>query len=419
MPDSQDSSENVDETEADLVGLPQRGESGARDPMEAAASQYLDRLRAGDTIDLEDFLKDYPKQESELREFLPLVAAMEDWKSEKELEVVKTPMPEEFHIERLGDCRIIREFARGGMGVIFEAEQEPIGRRVAVKLLPWKFGDHSKWSKQFRREARTAARLQHPNIVPVFSFGEEDGRFFYVMPLIEGVGFDHLITRLKIGKLAVDIEDLITEHRGAGFGTTTPFQTEIPTQRRLFKRNNWLQIAKLATQIAGALRYAHKQGTLHRDIKPANLLIDRSGKGWVADFGLALGRERAMSEQRGPMAGTLRYMAPEQFEGVVNERTDLFAFGATLFELCTLQPAFAGNSRTELAAHVQQGKVAAPRSINSEIPAELEAIILKLLKRDPEKRYQTADALYRELLGLVNAWSRTQQGMWSRVKDWF
>lgn len=417
MPNESDNSDSG--TEAELFGLPQRDESGARDPLEEVASIYLDRLRQGDTIDLEDFVSGYPKIAGELKDFLSLVSAMEDWKAEKELEVVKTPMPDEFDIHQLGDCKILREIARGGMGVIFEAEQQPIGRRVAVKLLPWKFGIQSKWSKQFRREARIAARLQHPNIVPVFSFGEQEGRFFYVMPLIEGVGFDHLITRLKTGDPAINIEDLITEVRGAGFGTTTPFNTEISTQTKLFRRHNWPQLVKLATQVAGALRYAHKQGTLHRDIKPANLLIDRSGKGWIADFGLALGRERAMSEQRGPMAGTLRYMAPEQFEGVVNERTDLYSFGATLFELCTLQPAFDGKSRTELAAHVQRAKISAPRSINPEIPTELEAVILKLMRRNPEKRYQSADELYRELLGLLSAWSKGSQGLWSRMKDWF
>lgn len=417
MTDDPDSLEGG--TEADLFGLPQRDESSARDPMEEVASLYLDKLRQGDTIDLDDFVNGYPKIADELKDFLSLVGAMEDWKAEKELEVVKTPMPDEFDIQQLGDCKILREIARGGMGVIFEAEQQPIGRRVAVKLLPWKFGTDSKWSKQFHREARIAARLQHPNIVPVYNFGEQDGRFFYVMPLIEGVGFDHLIKRLKTEEPAADIEDLITEVRGAGFGTTTPFQTEITTQTRLFRRNNWSQVVKLATQVAGAMRYAHRQGTLHRDIKPANLLIDRSGKGWIADFGLALGRERAMSQQRGPMAGTLRYMAPEQFEGVVNEQTDLYSFGATLFELCTLQPAFDGKSRTELAAHVQRAKVVSPRSINPEIPAELEAVILKLMERSPKKRYQSSEDLYRDLIQLLRNWSSNSRGAWSRFKDWF
>lgn len=406
-------------TEAELLGLPRRDASNARDPLEQAASDYLDRLRAGDTVDLEEFIQGYPEHEVELRDFLPFVAAMEDWKSEKELQVVKTPMPEEFDIQQLGEYRILREIARGGMGVVFEAVQESIGRHVALKLLPWKFGDDSKWSQQFRREARTAARLQHPNIVPVFDFGEQDGRFFYVMPLIEGVGFDHLISEFQSGESVVDIEGLISRYRGAGFGTSTPFQTEVPTQRRLLRRHNWQQVSKLATQIAGALRYAHKQGTLHRDIKPANLLIDRAGKGWIADFGLALGRERAMSQQSGPMAGTLRYMAPEQMEGVVNEQTDLYSFGATLYELCTLQPAFDGNSRTELAAQVQRAKCAAPRAVNPEIPSELEVIILKLMRRDPLKRYHTADAVYRDLLGLVNRLGKDRAGIWSRLKEWF
>ncbi|QDT34068.1 serine/threonine protein kinase [Thalassoglobus polymorphus] len=417
MPEPQEISD--DGTEADLVGLPQRTSSGARDPIEEAASLYLERLRAGETVDLDDFVQGYPKLEAELKDFLPLVAAMEDWKSEKELEVVKTPMPEQFDIERLGEFRIIREIARGGMGVVFEAEQESIGRHVAVKLLPWKFGAQSKWSKQFRREARIAARLQHPNIVPVFSFGEQDERFYYVMPIIEGVGFDHLISRLKTGESAVEIEDLLTEIRGPNFGRAAVYHRETPKQKRYFRRNNWVQVAKLATQITGALRFAHKQGTLHRDIKPANLLIDRSGKGWVADFGLALGRERAMSELRGPMAGTLRYMAPEQFEGIVNERTDLYSFGATLFELCTLQPAFDGQSRTELAAHVQRAKIISPRVLNPEIPHDLEAIILKLMKRNPEKRYQNADEVYRDLLRFINKYSASNRGLWSRFKDWF
>ncbi|MCA8999649.1 MAG: hypothetical protein KDA80_21820, partial [Planctomycetaceae bacterium] len=142
---------------ADICGLPIRDEAAGRDPLERIASDYLESLRKGTPIDLEEIVRQYPEFEGELREFLPLVAAMETWKSQQEMQTLRRPLPETFEITRLGDCRIVREIARGGMGVVFEAEQEPIGRKVAVKLLPWRFPRHSKWCQQFLSEARIAA----------------------------------------------------------------------------------------------------------------------------------------------------------------------------------------------------------------------------------------------------------------------
>ncbi|TWT47078.1 Serine/threonine-protein kinase PrkC [Thalassoglobus neptunius] len=413
-----ESSDNLDHTQ--LVGLPRRVESHARLPLETIASNFLDQVRSGQPVDMESFIKNHPDMEDELREFLPLILAMEGWKTEKENQVVRHPLPDEFDISHLGNCKIIREVGRGGMGVVFEAEQAPINRRVAVKLLPWKFKQETEWSQQFHREARTAAQLQHPNIVSVFSFGEEDGRLYYVMPLIEGVGLDKLISYWKDIDSTVDVEDLITTVHGTEFGHENRGTNPQPGhQRKLLKRDNWAQIVKLAVQIVNAIRYAHRQGTLHRDIKPGNLLIDRSGTVWVADFGLALGRERFLDDQFFPLAGTLRYMAPEQFDGITNELTDIYSFGATLYELCTLQPAFDSTSKSEMIRQITTSNPATPRSINPNIPTRLEAVIRKCLDRNPSKRYLTANELYGELLKLVSELSNEPKGLWRQIRGWF
>jgi serine/threonine protein kinase len=399
---------------AELQGLPQRSQSRGRDKLEELASQYLDRRRAGDSIDIETFVAEHPSLTLELRDFLPLVAAMEDWKSHRELKSIQQPLPEKFEIKQLGEYRIVGEIARGGMGVVFEAEQKSLNRRVAVKLLPWKFPKESVWAEQFVREARIAAGLQHANIVPVYSFGEEGDRYYYVMQLIEGVGLDKLIERWRRSAEPIAIEELVREHRPL-------LAARLPPQNkanRVLPRNSWLQLGKIAAQVSSAIRYAHKQGMLHRDLKPANLLIDLQGKVWIADFGLAIGREQMLTDPGDTLAGTLRFMAPEQFRGEGDERSDLYAFGATLYELCTLRAAFPAKTRNELIRDIKKGVVALPRSINPEIPDRLQKIIMKAISHKPENRYQTADLMHADLLQFINSPIETP-GLWNKIRKWF
>jgi len=380
--------------EADLCGLPVRGESISRDPLEEIASSYLERLRTHGSADIEFFVATNPHLEQEIREFLPLVAAMENWKATKELQVVKHPLPDEFEIDQLGDCKIVREIARGGMGVVFEAEQAPIMRRVAVKLLPWKFSKTSKWAQQFQREARIAARLQHKHIVPIFSFGEHEGRFYYVMQLIEGISLEHLINRWQQAE-SVPIDGLVKEH----FPHLQESDRSYPN--RILQRDAWQQIAKIAAQVAGALSYAHRQHTMHRDIKPGNLLIDLHGKLWITDFGLAVGRDHLLQGERNSLAGTLRYMAPEQFRGEGDDRSDLYSFGATLYELCTRRPIYQATTKADLMKEIQNAKIVRPRRINRSIPNGLSNVIMTALHQDPEQRYKSAAQLQAELLAFL------------------
>jgi serine/threonine protein kinase len=321
--------------------------------------------------------------------------------------------------EHFGGFRVIREIGRGAMGIVFEAEEEASKRHVAVKVLP--FATTDRMRESFEREARTAASLNHPHIVPVFDFGQSEGVCYYVMPVIEGVGLDWIIERLN-GRQGVIRADDIREQflRGEPNSELRPGSGEWrsaqanraraassvdaadePTAPLAegIGRDSWLEMARICAQVADALQYAHTQGTLHRDIKPANLLLDAQGDAWITDFGLARSAEELMqSVETGP-AGTLRYIAPEQFAGRVDARSDVYSLGVTLFELLTRTPIFGMQDRKGLVEQIEHGTVPRVRDRNRWVPYNLEAIVAKATAKEPAQRYHTAGQLRDDLLG--------------------
>jgi eukaryotic-like serine/threonine-protein kinase len=268
--------------------------------------------------------------------------------------------------ERMGAYRIVREIGRGGMGVVYEAEEEALGRRVAVKVLTNRLLTNETLKARFRRESRAAARLHHTNIVPVLGVGETSEHCYYAMQLIEGQGLDQVIEAARA------------------------------TQDKA-RRARCRQAAQVGLQVAEALAYAHDQGVLHRDIKPSNLLLDVRGTVWVTDFGVAKLVEEAHLTQSGDFVGTLRYVAPEQFSGHSDARGDVYGLGVTLFELATLRPAFPDSTPQHLIRLITQEANLQPRKGNPDIPRDLETIILKAITRDPSRRYPSADKLADDL----------------------
>jgi serine/threonine protein kinase len=299
------------------------------------------------------------------------------------------------------------------MGVVYEAEQHPSGRRVAVKVLPWRFPKSSLWREQFEQEARTASRLQHPHIVPVYEFGEQDGWCYYVMRLVEGVGLDRLIRLLREGDGSISADQVRRlfkgeMEKGTGVFSTgnRPDSTSRATEKtpvpfsgeRILRRDAWPQLVKIGIQVAQALRHAHQQGTLHRDIKPANLLVDSAGSVWVTDFGVAVHADDWIKSAEPDVAGTLRYLAPEQWDGRVDVRSDIYSLGVTLYELLTLQPAFDAADRRALMKQLREVAPPRPRSVNPAIPRDLERIVLKAMAREPDERHRSVDELMGELI---------------------
>src|SRR5205807_1437452 len=247
----------------------------------------------------------------------------------------------------LGDFRIVREIGRGGMGVVYEAVQLSLGRRVALKVLPFAAALDGKQLQRFKNEAQAAAHLHHQNIVPVHFVGCERGVHFYAMQYIEGQTLANVIHELRLGErgcVSAPSLGALTQPRSPEDVLTPPvaaLSTEHSTTSPAFFRT----VANFGVQAAEALEHAHQLGVIHRDIKPANLLVDASGRLWITDFGLAHCQSQPGLTMTGDLLGTLRYMSPEQALAkriTVDARTDIYSLGVTLYELLALQPAYNG-----------------------------------------------------------------------------
>lgn len=398
---------------------PSSADDAYRHPWELIASQYLDGLRDGETPSIDEMAASHPDDARQIKEILHLVSAMEGWKTRRELSAMRQSMPESFRFERLGDCRILREIGRGGMGVVFEAFQQTMDRHVAVKVLPWRFPKSSRLRERFQHEACLAAKLRHKHIVPVYQFGEQDGWCYYVMHLVPGMGLDRVLTRLKQRPCQLTSDEISegfqniprtpiggdAKHTAASWWkwVTKPRRQAPSEDGWVWKREAWSQIARFGLQVAEALRYAHASGILHRDIKPGNLILDGQKRLWVADFGLAQVDDGATERNSEQAAGTLRYTAPEQLAGIPDARSDLYSLGVTLYEMCTLQPAFPEKDRVKLVRHVREQTPRSPQNLNSRCPGALSQIIMQAIAKDPADRFQSASEFMTALLTFLKS----------------
>jgi serine/threonine protein kinase len=427
-----------------LSAPPSRGES---DPLAAELLEELAaKLQAGEPLDLEACIQKHPECADRLRRLLPTVQVLADLgRSSGSMQPLVASSGLSPGV--LGDFCILREVGRGGMGIVYEAQQISLGRRVALKVLPFASTLDPKQLQRFKNEAQAAAHLHHTNIVPVHATGCERGVHYYAMQYIEGQTLAAIIAELQA--------QAEQELRGAARGPTAlseaanalltgpwaPNQSEpapgaagpgpapaqadslappaavmgvISTERSTHSRAFFRSVAQLGIQAAEALEHAHQLGVVHRDIKPANLLIEASsplaplgreasGEGarlWIADFGLAVCQSQHGLTMTGDLVGTLRYMSPEQSlaqRGLIDHRTDIYSLGVTFYELLTLEPAFGGRDRQELLRQIAFEEPKGPRRLNRDIPAELETIVLKAMEKNPADRYATAQEVADDL----------------------
>lgn len=408
--------------------------------LERLASAFAEQLRDGRPATIEQYAEAHPALAEKIRELFPVILAMETSKRDRENPAMRREIPRDFSFDRLGDCRIVREIGRGGMGVVFEARRGPNDERVAVKWFPWRVTAMSHWRERFEQEARTVERLQHPNIVPLLGTGEDDGHPFYIMRYIDGVSLDWVLRRLNETELLL-FESEIERQRQAsdhsGQATAKPQNRAVdsdsksdaatqidkanaggstPTLRGV-RRTSWRLFARIVAQAGRAIDHAHRQGVLHNDIKPANLLMDRTGRVWVTDFGLARPLDPPDGAAGRGLAGTLRYMAPERFSGWFDELSDLYSLGITLYELVTQRPAFEVADRMALVEAITKVGPIPPRKIDNEIPRDLETIILQAIRRDPDERYYSVEAFVADLLRFMNG-ERLRAKRPSRWRKW-
>jgi hypothetical protein len=343
-------------------------ETTQRDPLDLLAEEFLKRHRQG-PVDVEAFAQEHPAHADGLRELLPTLIALEDCKRERASSGSGRGRVSLPALTQLGDFRIVGELGRGGMGVVFDAVQESLGRRVALKVLPQASLLTGNQLERFRREAHIAAQLHHSNIVPVFGSGESDGYHWYAMQFIAGESLERW----------------------------RQLQGEAPPRGTDQWRNRARFCARIGVQAASALHYAHGQGTLHRDIKPANLLLEANEHLWITDFGLAKALEAEGLTHSGDLLGTLQYMAPEQFEGSYDVRSEVYALGLTLYEVLVLRAAFAGKTRSELMERIRTQRPEPLRRLCPEVPEDLVVVVEKAMAREPNDRYRDAHELEQDL----------------------
>jgi serine/threonine protein kinase/tetratricopeptide (TPR) repeat protein len=274
--------------------------------------------------------------------------------------------------EVISHYRVVEKIGSGGMGVVFRAEDSRLGRFVALKFLPAEFSTDHQALERFKREARAASALDHPNICTIHDIGEHNGQPFIVMQLLTG---ETLKERVARGALKVDA------------------------------------VLDLSTEIADALAAAHARGIVHRDIKPANIFVTEDGHAKILDFGIAkesgshsgapsdiptLNTENLTGA--GVAVGTIAYMSPEQARGEeIDARSDLFSFGAVMYEMATGRPVFSGETTAVIFDSILRGTPPPPFQLNPKIPLKLNEIITKSLEKDRKLRYQTASDLRTDL----------------------
>ncbi len=418
--------------------------------LERLAAEFVERHRQGKHPPLSDYTDRYPDLAADIRDLFPALVQIEKLKPSADAtdatDCFERPAtPALAQLERLGDYRILREVGRGGMGVVYEAEQESLGRHVALKVLPSSALLNPTYLARFRREAQAAGRLHHTNIVPVFGVGECDGVHYYAMQFIHGEGLDKVLADVRRLRRAPGAgEALPTEGSMAHTLLTGQFISPIaanprqpnehPDSSSLTSRLSpcgpeaeyFRGVARIGVQVADALAYAHRQGILHRDVKPSNLLLDLQGTVWVADFGLAKAEGTEELTHTGDIVGTIRFMAPERFEGKSLPQSDVYGLGLTLYELLTLRPAFDDTNKGRLIDRVQHEPPRPPCKLDPRVPRDLETLVLKCLAKDPKERYATAVALAEDLRRFLadrpirarRATAAEQAWRWCRRNPW-
>ena len=422
------------------------------DPLQPLAEEFMERYRRGERPSLDEYKARYPALASEIDDLFPALVEMERFGSVDSPPVIQTTgaVLAGESPQQLGEYRILREVGRGGMGIVYEAMQESLGRHVALKVLPPQFLANPTSLKRFRREACSAAGLHHSNIVPVFSVGEHGGHHYFAMQFIRGQTLEavlkevrklrrtdqpavvttHDASELTASRIACglisgqivaqeghSIKDrlTITDEGIRETGLLSTSKCDSPalaahdaSSSRVCLRSAeslatqtdsgyYRGVARIGLQVAEALAYAHEQGVLHRDIKPSNLLIDLDGTAWVADFGLAkLADGDDLSASR-DVVGTLRYMAPERFDGRSEHRSDVYSLGVTLYELLTLCPAYSATNQAALIHQVLHESPPPLSRLDRQIPGDLETVVLKAMAKEPAGRYASAKALAEDL----------------------
>ena len=391
-----------------------RGKSSREDG--AIFGQIIDRLLAGEVLDVRRLREEYPDMTADVLE---------------QLRAYQDMLPRENDgpsASTLGDYTIVRQVGRGGMGIVYEAWQNSINRRVALKVLPVGVAADSRTMARFVREAHISGKMKHPHIVSVYGMGVEAQTPYYAMEFVDGQTLASFLSRQRkngprghIGGFANVTADPKTPEACVN-------EPDFATQPTALDADYCLRVAREFIGVAHGLHHAHQQGVIHRDIKPSNLMMEASetgvpprstaktpeacvddsidpsqfsGRIRILDFGLARCAGGESLTMTGDIVGTVTYMSPEQARSDagagVDHRTDIYSLGATLYETLTLRPPVKGRTSQDTLSKILSEEPVLPRGINPNVPRDLETIVLQCLRKDPTDRYSDARAVALDL----------------------
>jgi tRNA A-37 threonylcarbamoyl transferase component Bud32 len=349
------------------MSLPRPHPSQDAEPLAAVIADYLQAVERGESPDRQALLAAHPELAEELAAYfgdldrmnrLAAPLHLQDDPTTGRDEKSSGPLPT---VRYFGDYELEAEISRGGMGVVYRARQKSLNRVVALKMILSGQFASSVDVARFRAEAEAVAKLDHPNILPIFEVGEHEGQQYFSMKLVEG------------GNLVGRVAEMVTRPQDA---------------------------AALVARLARAVHFAHQRGILHRDVKPANVLLDPDGTPYLTDFGLAKRMETDSGlTKTGAVVGTPSYMSPEQAraEKQLTTATDVYSLGAILYQLLTGRPPFRAATATETIMQVLEKEPDHPRTLNPQADRDLAAVALQCLQKAPEARYESAAALADDL----------------------
>jgi serine/threonine protein kinase len=348
-------------------------------------------LDGGDRSTLEEYCGRYPSMRRALEGKFECVRALEEGFKEDNLAGAE-----------IEDYLIVEEIGRGGMGVVYLALQKSLDRYVAFKVLPMGMMPDAREISRFRNEARAASRLSHPNIVPIFSTGEEKGMYYIAMELIQGVPLSRVLEKLKAAgrepRTASEVRDIIEESEDLpricrAFGTDAPMRAP-GRDPSLWDRPYLAFVLSLCSDVSDGLAYAHRNGVCHGDLKPSNIMLSSGGVPMIVDFGLARDVRSLVSIRSQDFLGTLAYASPEHLaRNVVNQKSDIWSLGVTMYEMITLRQPFRTDDVAGTIGRISKTDPPPMRARSGRVPKDAEAIVARCLEKGPERRYSDAQGL--------------------------
>lgn len=402
-------------------------------------ARALDRMEREGLSGVQAFLREHPEHQEMLRARLATLHSVGL--------VSSNSVPKDGVPERLGEFRLIEKLGGGGMGVVYVAEQESLGRRVALKLVRPDLLYFPGARERFQREVQSIARLAHPAIVPVYSVGEDAGIPWFAMELVNGATVNECIEvvahrtprELRAEDLGNAVATVLAKRSSPAISSESDpalpraraassessesraLRGESSDALRIFHGSWPAACARVMLRAAEAVAHAHERGVLHRDLKPSNLMLTRSGRVLLFDFGLATAEGSHQITRSGIRLGSLAYMSPEQVDGdasALDERSDIWSLGVSLYEMLTLTLPFRGESGDAIASAIRICQPTPPRRLNPAIPEDLETVILTALDRDPTRRYPTAKAFADDLTNVLELRpiQARRPGAWLRAR---